>query len=79
MTRKIEDCRTRDDYIRYAEERGAQVERNGKSATISTGKGSIRVSDDCRTLPKGERELFRFWMWGLGLAVAVLMFVAWMF
>ena len=68
------EVRSTGDAIKFAEGRGACVKHEtGKYYSVSTPKGTVHLADNCRTMPKQERELVRFWMWGLGLLVAVIL------
>jgi len=83
MSKRVElwdEVRSQHDAIEFARGRGAKVvsietSNNHKSSytKVETPKGAVHLNDCCRAMPKQERELVRFWMWGLGLLVAVIL------
>ena len=64
-----EDVRSQSDAIKFADASGKALVKHetGKYYRISTQKGTVHLVDNCRTMPKCEREQVRFWFWGLGL------------
>jgi hypothetical protein len=75
-----DEVRSQSDAIRFADQSGKALVKHetGKYWRIETQKGTVHLVDNCRTMPKCEREQVRFWFWGLGLlTAAVLGFVVW--
>lgn len=75
------DVQSQSDVIHgFAPNRGAEViHEGGKMYRIQTEKGAIHLNDNCRAMPKQEREMVKFWMFCLGLiGSAVLGIFVWL-
>ena len=75
------DVQSQSDVIhKFAPKQGALVtHESGKLYRIETSKGAVHLNDNCRAMPKQERELVKFWMFCLGLiGSAVLGVIIWM-
>ena len=68
-----QDVSSQHDAIQYADQTGKALVQHetGKYYRVSTEKGTVHLVDNCRTMPKCEREMVRFWFWGLGLLGAI--------
>jgi hypothetical protein len=66
---KWEEVRSQSDAIKFADSSGKALvtHETGKYYRIETQHGAVHLVDNCRTMPKCEREQVRFWFWGLGL------------
>lgn len=53
----LDDCRTGRDYVRWAEQQDALVQRNGGStAYVISADGAVKIHEDDKTLGKGDRK-----------------------
>jgi len=69
-----EAVRSQHDAIQWADDTGQALVKpeTAKYFSVATGKGSCHLNDNCRTMPKQERDLVKFWFFCLGLPVSVL-------
>ena len=72
--KKFDDVvRSQHDARIWASDNGADTEHETGNywAVKANGKGTAHLNDCCRTMPKQERELVKFWFFCLGLPVAI--------
>lgn len=77
MTKRLEQLRSGQEFVRYAEQRGAEL-RNGKGShcIVSTKRGSAVVPRHSSDLGKGLRSKIIKQFMAMGIAGIILAYVA---